>query len=364
MMRVAAETGPMFRALQAWTHGLSRALFARGLPFWHRLLLLAGCSGNFGDLRPSTPTSAAAAGSRPISAPARSRSASSCRSPRPATPRVAAQSMRNAAEMALAEFNSPDVQLLVKDDGGTAPAPSRRRSRRSTKAPRSFSGRCSRSPVGPVGQAARAAQCSGHCVLDRRQRRGPRRLSAELPAGVRRRPHRRLRRQPGQALVRRADSGQRLWQRGGSAHSSRWWRAAAAASSRSSAIPLDKAQMQAPVKMWRRPLGEPGRRDLHAGRRRCRGDGGADADASGVDLKRVQLLGTGLWEDPQIFSNPQLEGAWYAGPELDRLPQFLRPLPQPLRPGPRAHRHTLLRCGRARGRPGQDPGQQRFSEAC
>src|SRR5262245_36204550 len=31
-----------------------------------------------------------------------------------------AQSMRNAAEMALAEFNNPDIQLLVKDDGGNA----------------------------------------------------------------------------------------------------------------------------------------------------------------------------------------------------------------------------------------------------
>ena len=32
---------------------------------------------------------------------------------------VAAQSMKNAAEMALAEFQNPNVQLLVKDDGGT-----------------------------------------------------------------------------------------------------------------------------------------------------------------------------------------------------------------------------------------------------
>ena len=30
--------------------------------------------------------------------------------------------MRNAAEMALAEFNDPNIQLLVKDDGGTAQA--------------------------------------------------------------------------------------------------------------------------------------------------------------------------------------------------------------------------------------------------
>src|SRR3977135_503803 len=33
---------------------------------------------------------------------------------------LAGQSMRNAAELALAEFNKPNIQLLVKDDGGTA----------------------------------------------------------------------------------------------------------------------------------------------------------------------------------------------------------------------------------------------------
>jgi branched-chain amino acid transport system substrate-binding protein len=34
---------------------------------------------------------------------------------------VAGQSMRNAAEMALAEFNGANIQLVVKDDSGTAP---------------------------------------------------------------------------------------------------------------------------------------------------------------------------------------------------------------------------------------------------
>src|SRR4029077_10539645 len=33
---------------------------------------------------------------------------------------LAGQAMRNAAELALAEFNNPNIQLLVKDDGGTA----------------------------------------------------------------------------------------------------------------------------------------------------------------------------------------------------------------------------------------------------
>src|ERR1700727_1839574 len=35
---------------------------------------------------------------------------------------VAGQAMRNAAEMAIAEFSNPNIQLLVKDDGGTAQA--------------------------------------------------------------------------------------------------------------------------------------------------------------------------------------------------------------------------------------------------
>ena len=34
---------------------------------------------------------------------------------------VAAQAMKNAADMAMAEFNNPNIQLLVKDDAGTAP---------------------------------------------------------------------------------------------------------------------------------------------------------------------------------------------------------------------------------------------------
>ena len=40
---------------------------------------------------------------------------------------VAGQSMRNAAEMALAEFNDPNIQLLVKDDGGNAAGRAARR---------------------------------------------------------------------------------------------------------------------------------------------------------------------------------------------------------------------------------------------
>jgi ABC-type branched-subunit amino acid transport system substrate-binding protein len=37
--------------------------------------------------------------------------------------------------------------------------------------------------------------------------------------------------------------------------------------------------------------------------------------ASGLDTKRVQLLGTGLWDDPRIFNDPRLQGGWYAAPD-------------------------------------------------
>jgi branched-chain amino acid transport system substrate-binding protein len=48
----------------------------------------------------------------------------------------------------------------------------------------------------------------------------------------------------------------------------------------------------------------------------------ATLNTNGVDTKRVQLLGTGLWEDGQVFSNPQLQGAWYAGPDSTGFRSF------------------------------------------
>src|SRR5258707_13753089 len=44
--------------------------------------------------------------------------------------------------------------------------------------------------------------------------------------------------------------------------------------------------------------------------------------ANGIDTKRVQLLGTGLWEDAQIFSSPLLAVAWYPGPDSTGFRNF------------------------------------------
>jgi ABC-type branched-subunit amino acid transport system substrate-binding protein len=44
--------------------------------------------------------------------------------------------------------------------------------------------------------------------------------------------------------------------------------------------------------------------------------------AAGVNTKKIQLLGTGLWDDPRIFSTPALDGGWYAAPDAAAYRNF------------------------------------------
>ena len=69
---------------------------------------------------------------------------------------VAAQSMRNAAEMALAEFNNPDIQLLVKDDGGSAQGAQQAAQQALDEGAEIILGPLFAQSVAPVGQVARA----------------------------------------------------------------------------------------------------------------------------------------------------------------------------------------------------------------
>jgi len=41
----------------------------------------------------------------------------------------------------------------------------------------------------------------------------------------------------------------------------------------------------------------------------------AALSAAGVNLRQFALLGTQMWDDPKIFSNPLLEGGWYPAPD-------------------------------------------------
>jgi ABC-type branched-subunit amino acid transport system substrate-binding protein len=44
--------------------------------------------------------------------------------------------------------------------------------------------------------------------------------------------------------------------------------------------------------------------------------------ANRIDTKRVQLLGTGSWNDPRVFRLPQLAGGWFAAPDAAGFDAF------------------------------------------
>src|SRR5262249_19368519 len=141
----------MFAVWQAW-----RSRPARARPPWlaalASLLLLAGCSG-MGDLPGSAPSAPAPSPSNiregkvkaglilPLSGSGNAA--------------VAAQSMRDAAEMALAEFKNPDLQLLVKDDGGRAPGAQQAAQQVLDEGAEIILGPLFALTVTPVGQVAR-----------------------------------------------------------------------------------------------------------------------------------------------------------------------------------------------------------------
>ena len=53
----------------------------------------------------------------------------------------------------------------------------------------------------------------------------------------------------------------------------------------------------------------------------------ADAlTAAGANLRNIQLLGTGLWDNPRVFASPALQGA--------SMPRRIRPASALLRPLP------------------------------
>ena len=49
----------------------------------------------------------------------------------------------------------------------------------------------------------------------------------------------------------------------------------------------------------------------------------ADAlTAAGANLRNIQLLGTGLWDNPRVFASPALQGGLYAAPDPSGFRSF------------------------------------------
>jgi branched-chain amino acid transport system substrate-binding protein len=234
---------------------------------------------------------------------------------------VAAQSMRNAAEMALAEFNSPDIELLVKDDGGSAAGAQQAAQQALDEGAEIILGPLFALTVGPVAQIARArnipviafstdANVAARGVyllsflpesdVDRivsyAATQGRRSFAALIPDNA-------------YGTVVEAEFKQVVARRGGRVVALERYQ-------------LDKAQIQGAA----RNVAQAAAKGADAIFIPDSAEGVATAvqalAASGIDTKRMQLLGTGLWEDAQIFSNPALDGAWYAGPDSTGFRNF------------------------------------------
>jgi ABC-type branched-subunit amino acid transport system substrate-binding protein len=247
---------------------------------------------------------------------------------------VAGISMRNAAEMALAEFNVADLQLLLKDDGGNAPGAQQNAQQALDEGAEIILGPIFAHSVSPVGQLARARnvrviafstdvnvatrgvyllsflpESDVDRIVSHAASQGKKSFAAAIPDNA-------------YGTVVEAAFKQSVARRGGRVVALERY-------------PLDRTQMQTAV---RTVASAASRADA------IFIPDGADSVANvvqiliqaGVDTRRVQLLGSGLWEDPQIFTNPALDGAWYAGPDSNGFRSF---------------------SARYRGRFGQDPAR-------
>jgi branched-chain amino acid transport system substrate-binding protein len=245
---------------------------------------------------------------------------------------VAGQSMKNAAEMALAEFKSPNVQLLVKDDGGTVQGAQAGAQQAISEGAEMIIGPLFAQSVSAVGQIARTSnipiiafstdvsvaargvyllsflpETDVRRIVDFSISRGKRSFAALLPDNA-------------YGTVVEGAFQQEVSRRGGRV------------------LVLEKYTPE-------------GNRINEAARRVSQAANQVDSifipdspdavpqvvsalAASGVDLRRVQMIGSGLWEDARISSTAALDGAWYAAPEATGFRNF---------------------SGRYRARYGQDP---------
>ncbi len=226
---------------------------------------------------------------------------------------VAGQAMRNAAEMAIAEFNAPNIQLLVKDDGGTAETARIGAQQSLDEGAEIILGPLFAQSVTFVGQVARARNvpviafstdtnvaASGVYLLsflpesdvDRIVQyslsTGKHSFAALIPDN----PY---------GTVVEAAFKQVVARRNGQVVGLERY-------------PHDQAGMAGPVGNIAQASARADALFIPDGGDAVPGVVAALA-ARGVNTKRLQLLGTGLWDDPRIYATPALDGGWFAAPD-------------------------------------------------
>ncbi len=227
---------------------------------------------------------------------------------------IAGQAMRNAAEMAIAEFNSPNLQLLVKDDGGTAEAARLGAQQALDEGAEIILGPLFAQSVGFVGQVARPRNVpviafstdanvasSGIYLLSFLPESDVDRI-VQYAISTGKHSYAALVPDNPYGTVVEAAFKQAIARRGGSQ---------IVALER---YPHDKAAMATPIRSIAQASARADALFIPDG-----GDAVPDVAqalaAAGVNPKRLQLLGTGLWDDPRIYAAPALDGGWYAAPD-------------------------------------------------
>lgn len=223
---------------------------------------------------------------------------------------VAAQSMRNAAELALAEFQNPNIQLLIKDDNGTAQGAQQGAQQAVDEGAEIILGPLFAQSVPAAAQAARNRGISmiAFSTDSNVAGRGVYLLSflpesdvsriVEYAAGTGKRSFAAFLPENAYGNVVEAAFKQAVPRRGGRIAAFEKYGA-------------DRAQPAAAI----------GQALANADSLLLADDGDALAGAAdalaagGANLKRVQLLGTGLWDNPRVFANANLRGGLYAAPD-------------------------------------------------
>jgi ABC-type branched-subunit amino acid transport system substrate-binding protein len=223
---------------------------------------------------------------------------------------VAAQSMKNGAEMALAEFQNPNLQLLIKDDGGTAQGAQQGAQQALDEGAEIILGPLFALSVPAAAQLTRTrgismiafstdSSVAGRGVyllsflpesdvtriVDYAASTGKRSFAAMLPDNA-------------YGNVVEAAFKQEVSRKGGRIVAFEKYGADRAGAVRNVAQALGSADALF--------LADDGDTVV----------GVADAlTAAGANLKRVQLLGTGLWDSPRVFSSATMQGGLYAAPD-------------------------------------------------
>jgi ABC-type branched-subunit amino acid transport system substrate-binding protein len=230
---------------------------------------------------------------------------------------IAAQSMKNASELALSEFLNPNLQLLIKDDGGNAQGAQQAAQQALDEGVEIILGPLFASSVPSVAQVARGKGISViafstdssvanrgvyllsflpesdvNRIVEYAASQGKRSFAAMLPENA-------------YGNVVEAAFKQAVPKRGGRVVAFEKYGADRATAARNVAQALGQADALL--------LADDGDAVVTV----------ADAlSAAGANLQSVQLLGTGLWDNPRVFASSRLQGGLYAAPDPSGFKSF------------------------------------------